>query len=155
MGLELSSHKIGTEGFSGPPVIRSGVERFANANRSAESKDPFPHRDPSGLAGDFHETRLECRRMTLRHASGENSLIGRDRRWQTCGRSTTFSCALAHENFAQDDTTRLMTDDRLRPDCVSNGIFGSVGAGVAWAGIRSPEFLVVLNAFERAVDHGF
>src|ERR1017187_6121796 len=42
----------------------------------------------------------------------------------------------------------------LRPDYIGDGIFCG-GAGVAGAGIGSPEFVVELDAFEGAVDHGF
>jgi hypothetical protein len=41
----------------------------------------------------------------------------------------------------------------LRPDDFGDGIFGG-GAGVAGAGIGSPEFVMELDAFEGAVNDG-
>src|SRR5579859_5119969 len=43
----------------------------------------------------------------------------------------------------------------LRPDCLSDGVFRIGGADVSGAGIGPPEFVVVVDTYEGAVDNGF
>src|ERR1700675_1173651 len=46
--------------------------------------------------------------------------------------------------------------NKLWPDYRGDGIFlGGCGAGVALGGVGAPKFVVVLDAFQGAVDHGF